>query len=308
MASATSTGPWLGIDIGGTKTALGIVDATGHVLAEDRLSTLVGSRANDGLANLIAHARRLVDAFSDVQGIGVGICCQVDPLEGTVQGADTAIPGWDSFVLPEILTTAMRRPTAIDNDANVALLGEVWWGAARGCTDVVLMTIGTGIGGGILTGGRVVAGSRGGAGEIGHIMVAPTGPRCTCGSRGCLEAMISGSALANRAYALGLASPAELFAAAGYHPGAQREVNRAGQLLCRAVLALVNTLQPEVVLFGGGVISSASPFWIPMVKSAIGTRTFPSNRAVRIERVAFGEQAGVVGAAALIRSRLSPEP
>lgn len=290
----------LGIDFGGTKIALGVVAEDGAVLQTWRLTTRIGEAAPAGLEELLATVQEVRDSYPSLAEIGVGICCQVDPATGQVDGADATIPGWQSLDLAGTLAASSGLPVVMDNDANAAALGEGWVGAAQGLHDYVVLTIGTGVGGGIVANGRLLTGAWGGAAELGHIPLDPDGPVCYCGSRGCLEQLIAGPALERTASGLGLTSAAALFERAGRDEAALRMVTRAGQWLAISTILLVNIFQPQAVLYGGGVMQGAAPFWLPLVRTAVAAASFPTNRRVRLLEAALGSAAGIVGAAALV--------
>ena len=184
MAAELRAPTRLGIDFGGTKIALGAVTGAGAIARQWRLPTLVGDEAPAGLDRLLATAEDALAAYPSIRGVGVGICCQVDPESGSIDGADATIPGWEALDLVGSLRRATGLPVRIDNDGNAAALGEGWLGAARGLRDYVLLTVGTGVGGGMVAGGRLLRGGWGGAGELGHLPLDPAGTECYCGSRG----------------------------------------------------------------------------------------------------------------------------
>lgn len=310
---------FLGIDIGGTKVAFAVADAGGHILAEDRIAT----RPQRGPAAVIAeigdHAAGLI-AGRDVVACGIGCVGPLDPARGVVYGPPPNLPGWDNVPLVAPLRERLGLPVVLDNDCNVAALGEWRFGAGRGLDDLVYVTIGTGIGGGVIVGGRLLRGVGNGAGEIGHLTILPDGPRCNCGNRGCLEALASGPAIARRARAaLARGEPSSLDAGAGLTAEQVIAAARAGDALARVLwdetveylaVGLANVicvLAPPRIILGGGV-SEAGDFLLVPLRAALARRVFQVPvEQVEIVPAALGPHAGVLGAVALAQeSTLSP--
>lgn len=299
----STVGTRLGIDFGGTKIALGIVDDAGRILESRRIPTQIGSAAPTGLVHLTEEVRALLAEHTTVRGIGIGICCQVDPRTRQLDGADDNIPGWQDLDIARRLEVSAALPVYLDNDANAAALGEGWCGAARGLSDFLTLTIGTGVGGGVVAGGKMLHGAWGGAAELGHMPLDPQGPDCYCGGHGCLEQLIAGPALTQRAAEIGVTDAPALFLAASHSAEALRVVTEAGAWLAQATLLLLHVFQPEAVLYGGGVIDSAWPFWQPLLAHMQQRSGIPSDQRARLAKAALGTRAGIVGAAALVPQR-----
>lgn len=187
----------LGIDLGGTKSAAVVGDAGGHVLARASAPTPQGSW-QEGVRLLIALARdacRQMDVSpADLAAVGVSCGGPLDTSTGTVY-APPNLPAWESVPLRSLLEDEFCLPTFLENDANATALAEHRWGAGQGCSEMAFLTMGTGIGGGLILGGKLYRGRSDLAGEIGHVTLLPGGPRCPCGKRGCLEALASGTAI-----------------------------------------------------------------------------------------------------------------
>ena len=262
------SGPVAGIDIGGTKIATLIVDADGVVLGRATHASTVAHQ--DGAAAAIAAcldealaAARLGRA--DLRAIGVGVPGRVEPERGHVTLAVNL--GWTDFALRDVLEIELGRPVVIENDARAAAIGLHERRVAGPGDNLAYLAVGTGIAAGVILGGRLHRGARGLAGEIGHAIVDPTGPRCVCGQRGCLEAFASGPAIARRAIAHGAVarSAVEVYeAAAAGDPIATELVDDVGRRLAWAVHTLVMAYDVERVVVGGGVSHAGQPFERPL--------------------------------------------
>lgn len=296
----------LGIDLGGTKIALGVLEGE-RLVWQTRLAT-PREGAEAVLQAMIAAANEaLAEAGVPVAAVGVGTPGPIDYDRGVVVFAPN-IARFRDVPLRARLEEALERPVALENDANAAALAEHHLGAARGAASSFFVTVSTGIGGGLVADGRVWRGAYGQAGEFGHLTVLPGGPVCGCGNAGCLEAVASGRALArdaSYAYAEPLDTP-ELFARwrAG-EAKAARIVEAAADYLGQALADAQKLWDPEVVVVGGGVALGGGEVWLERVRRAFerhaaGWRTAPLLPA------RLGEDAGVIGAALAARA-LAPE-
>ena len=314
MGSALLTA---GVDIGGTKLLAVAADGQGKVVAERRQPTAEGPDAV--LAATAAVVADLLAAEPGIAAVGVGLPGLVD-LEGAVHYAPN-LPGFVGVDARGRLAATCAVPVVVDNDANVAALGEVLHGAGRGRKEVLVVTLGTGIGGGLIINGAVNRGGFGFAAEIGHFTVERGGPLCACGERGHWEALASGTALGRRARewaALGKA-PGVLARAGGAveaitgHEAGQSAL--AGEADGLAILAehgadvalglggLVNILDPELVVIGGGLVHLGEVLLAPIRAAMAAHVEGASRRTVPpVVAAALGEQAGAVGAAALART------
>jgi glucokinase len=299
-----------GVDIGGTKCLGVLVDDAGAVLREERLPT--PSTGPDALLEVLDE---LAVALGPYDRFGVGAAGLVST--GGIWRAAPNVGGvWD-FPIADRLGARLGHPVLVENDATCATLAEWQAGAALGASDVVLVTLGTGIGGGIVSGGRLVRGAHGFAGEPGHMVVDPNGPPCVCGRRGCWERYASGSGLARlaREAATGgrlarvvtLAGDAE--AVRGEHvQSAAREgdhdalvvIDQWAWWVALGLVNLTNLLDPEVVVMGGGLAAAVDLVLAPVRRHFADLLYAPGHRAhPRIEMAALGEQAGAIGAALL---------
>lgn len=312
-----------GVDLGGTKILTVLADRAGQVLARVKVSTQA-RRGQDYVINTIVDSvheaiRKSGAPVDKICAMGVGAPGPLDPDRGFVFFAPNL--GWKNVPLGTIMGERLKLPVYLDNDANLAALGEHVYGAGQNSAHMVYITVSTGVGGGLILDGRVYHGAGGGAGEIGHVTVAPDGPVCNCGNTGCLEAVSSGTAIARRARALvDDGRGVGILAAAGGEPDqvSARAVSEAaaagdaeavvilrdaGRYLGIAVAGVINLLNPSAVVLGGGAIQSGAALWDAML-TEVHRRTLESSLAtVRLVRGALGGDAGAMGAVALALDR-----
>jgi glucokinase len=291
----------VGLDVGGTKIHAGLVDEEGRLLRSLRLPTPVAEGPAGVFAAMRSLIRRLLDLAEgrEVVGIGLGMPGLIDRARGlSVQSPNT---GWSNVpVLAEF--TEFGLPVELENDVRCHAVGEWHFGAGRGLRDFVLITVGTGIGSGVVLGGQLFQGACGRPGEIGHITVDPQGPLCGCGKRGCLEAVAGGKALGRRAREAGIAADTrELFARAAAGEGrAVSLLDDVARDLGLGISIMVNLFNPQRVIVGGGMAAAGDLLFAPMRRYAVEL-TMPGLRdTFDIVPAALGEEAGVVGAAALV--------
>jgi glucokinase len=300
----------LALDIGGTKLAAAVVDRGGRVSAAARVPTPHGRRLD--AETLWKTVVALLDRFTSgvgartFAGVGVGCGGPMSWPDGRVSPLN--IPAWRDFPLRERLQERFPGiPVRVHNDAVCVAVGEHWRGAGRGQNDVLGMVVSTGVGGGLVLGGRLVDGRSGNAGHIGHVVVDPEGPDCECGGRGCLEAIARGPAVAAWARAQGwgrAGSTARDVAddAARGHPVALAALRRAGEALGVAIASATHLCDVDVVAIGGG-LSQAGPLLFDPLEEAFRRHAgMRWARAVRVVPAALGQEAGLVGAAALVLS------
>jgi glucokinase len=299
----------IGIDVGGTNTSGGLAADDGTLLARLRRRTDRARGAAAGLdlieqiiAELMDHAAK--DGLA-VERIGIGFGGPVDFERGIVL-LSHHVAGWEGVNLRGEMERRFRTAVLVDNDANAGTLGEWRFGAGRGCNDLLYVNIGTGIGGGIISGGRLLRGTRNLAGEIGHTVVVRDGAPCTCGKRGCLESCASGDAIARRgSEALGRQiSGEEIFALAGdHHPVARRVLLEVIEDLAHGIGTAVSLLNPAVVVIGGGLSEAPQPLFLEPLRQAIPRFCLNEAAAVlSIEAAQLRYEAGIMGAVALALS------
>jgi glucokinase len=297
------------LDIGGTKLAAGVVDAGGRVLAAGRVDTPTGDVVGaEGLwRTVLSLLDRFDDAREDREVVGVGVGCGGPMRWPAGQVSPLNIPAWRDFPLRRRLQERYPDvPVRLHNDAVCVAVGEHWRGAGRGADNVLGMVISTGVGGGLVMAGRLIDGASGNAGHVGHVVVDPDGPLCTCGGRGCLEAIASGPKLAAWAVTQGWRSAAGATAmelatdAARDHPVAKAAMERAGRALGIAIASATHLLDLEVVAIGGG-LSQAGPLIFEPLEDALREHArLDFAREVRVVPAALGQEAGLTGAGALI--------
>ena len=294
----------LGIDIGGTKIAVGAVDAAGAVRARRTIATDVEAGFDAALARLgRAIDETLAETGGDaamLAGIGLGCPGPFDEAGGRIENSYT-LPGWEGHDIVSPLAGRYEMPVRLVNDADAALLGEALAGAARGARVAVMLTIGTGIGGAALVDGALLRGAAGGHPEIGHLLVDPAGPACYCGGRGCVEALAAGPALARAGAAFGYPNAEAVFAASASGAAPARAiVARSTDAVEAAVWSLIHCFLPEALVFGGGIGERHFALYRAAAERAVARAVLAPKGAVRVVKAALGNDAGMVGAAALM--------
>jgi glucokinase len=289
----------IGVDLGGTAIKLGRFRRSGELLAE--LTTATPQPAMPGAVTMaIAAAIERLDPERSAPLVGIG---HPGPADRACRVARLAInlPGWSDVPLADWLEPLLQRRVTCANDANCAAIGEAWMGAARGADDVVLLTLGTGVGGAVLLGGRLFTGPHGAAAEPGLIGIDPDGPPCNSGNRGSLESFCSLRGLAR----LSSLEPAELCRLAdGGDAGALAVWHRYGRLLGIGLSSLLYVFTPQRVLIGGG-LSGACRHFLPAVWQEVHERVLPVSRLdLEIQPCELGNGAGRLGAAKLALDQL----
>ncbi|MGC8779986.1 MAG: ROK family protein [Anaerolineae bacterium] len=316
----------IAVDLGGTQIRAALCDPHGQMYR--RVAKL--TRAQEGpdavqarIKEAIAETMEGVGAEA-VIGIGIGAPGPLDPASGIILAAPN-LPGWVNVPLRNLISTHFGKPTFLGNDANVAGLAEVTYGAARGVKDVVYLTISTGIGSGIISGGKMLLGARGLAAEAGHMMIKPDGPKCGCGNRGCLEALAAGPAISRDVIGrlkagkggksgkvLKLAGgdldrvDARVIgeAAAAGDKLAINAFRRAGKYLGLGIVNLLHLFNPRMVVLGGSVTKAGPLLFEPMWET-IRARAMPGYLdGLAIVPAALGDDVGLLGALALAVTEL----
>ena len=291
----------LGVDIGGTKIALGLVSPEGTIVAREQLPTRVEAGPTDALSRTLDAVKRL-EAAAGAKATSAGIGCP-GPLNvkaGVVESPPN-LKSWWGFPLRESFATGLGIPVSVENDANAAAMGEHLFGAGKGVDDFVYLTLSTGIGSGVVSGGRLVTGARGYAVEWGHTSVDYRGPLCECGARGCLEAMASGTAIAKAA---GMSAPDVVLAVRAGDAHATQVWNNAMAALACGIANAVNAFNPSRVILGGG-LTSAGHLLFDSVKERVPALALkPALAGFDIVPASLGGDVGILGAAALGFSRV----
>ncbi len=306
----------LGLDFGGTKLTAGLaLVGEGELLARDQCPTPAGAGPRRVFEAIVRLARSLGGELRPA-GVGISFGGPVDPARGVVRICHH-LPGWEEVPLPAWAQEEFGVPALMDNDANAAALGEHRFGAGRGCDHLLHVNVGTGIGGGIVLHGQVYQGATGMAGEIGHMVVLPGGPVCTCGRHGCLEALASGPAIARDARKRLAREPEhglKLLSLAGGNPEqitaqmvseaaaqsdelAQDALDQAAKMLGLGIANAINLINPQRVTVGGGVVK-IGPAWMEKVRAAARANAMP-DCPVEIVVAALGDDSPLWGAIAL---------
>lgn len=309
------SGLWaIGVDLGGTKTVVARVSADGRIDERIRISTDVQGGPSSVLKEIVAAARELrrKDGSAPV-GMGVGIAGQIDEERGVVRFAPNL--GWHDVAFGPALSTSLELPVILMNDVRAATWGEWLHGSGRGTDDIVCVFAGTGVGGGVVSGGRMLTGCTNTLGEIGHMTIDLDGPQCTCRNSGCLEALAGGWAIARNAQEAVKGDPgagAYLLKQAGGELGsitgsvvgqaalagdplAVRIMDEAGRALAAGAVSLVNAFNPCRLILGGGVIEGM-PDLVDRIKEGVRKRALAAARErLEIVPALLREDAGVIG-------------
>lgn len=312
----------VGVDLGGTRLRSALADLNGNVIRQRAGPTHAAEGRDAVIAHLADEIREVAapEALSAVRGVAVAVPAPVNPTSGVVFSPPN-LPGWGEVPLREVLGGQVGRPLYLGNDANLAAMAEHAYGAGKGYSNLVYLTVSTGIGGGVIEDDRLLLGSNGGAAEIGHMTIDQRGPRCACGNHGCLEAMASGTAIAREARRrLEDGEPSSLTTdpgSAGVDAESVVQAARKGDRLSREVIdwaaynlgvGLTNAMHlydPEIIVIGGGVSNAWDLLW-PKMSGAIEERAMAVYKErIRISRAVLGDSVGVLGAIALaiVKSR-----
>ncbi len=309
---------YVGIDLGGTNIKGGIVDKKGNIVCSSKIPTerhLGGERVADNIARLTKELLETANMqVSDVEALGMGVPGMIDSKTGIVVYSNNF--GWDHFPLAQMVSDRTGLPVKIANDANVAALGETKFGGAKDYENVIMLTLGTGVGGGIVLGGKLYEGNRSAGAELGHSVIEVCGEQCSCGRKGCLEAYASATALirdTKRAMenhkdskmwevgSLDNVGGATSFQYYSQDPYAKEVVDRYIYMLATGIVNLANIFRPNAVLLGGGVCAQGDNLIVPLQEildkeiyaGTVGPR-------VKVVKAILENQAGIAGAAALV--------
>ncbi len=317
----------LGVDLGGTSLRVLTLDRRNQVLSVDKNPTKPDASAASLIKDIAAASRRAAEAagvpWQKVRAMSVGAPGAVDPERGIVYKAPNL--GWENVPLARRLGALLSLPVFVENDVNAGTIGEYVLGAGRGARDMVGLFIGTGIGGGLVIDGKLHGGLRGAAGEVGHIIVEKNGPRCGCGKKGCVEALASRTAMerdVRRAIRAGgksvvlklmkerkrprMTSSIIAKALGKGDPVMLQVMKRAQYYLGILVANLVNTLDPEVIVIGGGIAERLGEGYVAPIRATAREYYLRQDGRERIKIVpgVLGDNAGAIGAAVLARRRL----
>lgn len=293
----------LALDIGGTAVKIGIINERGDILYRKEHSVSFDGYQTPILDTSVRYARQAAeDSGLAFAGIGISATGQIDLHSGTVIGTCGNLPGWVGVPLKDVFEAIFGLPAMVMNDADCALLGESRIGAAMDCRNVLMVTLGTGVGGGVMADGKILGGRNGLAGEIGHMIVQhKDGNLCTCGNRGCFEQYASVTALLTLAeQRLGErpANARELFDRAEAGEEAVKLVlDTWREAIVHGLVGLVHLFDPELILIGGGV-SRQEKNLVQPIGDAVRRQAMPRfSQGLRVEAAALGNDAGMIGAA-----------
>jgi glucokinase len=294
----------IGVDLGGTNLRAAAVDEKGVMLDKIAGSTHLKAGRDAVIADLVNSIEILRGRLGEhsLAGVGVGVPGFILIDKGVIVGSNN-LPEFDHYPVRDEIERRLGAKVILENDANAAALGEKWMGAGREVDDLVLLTLGTGIGGGIIIGGRVLHGSVGMAGELGHMTVAPNGNPCGCGNTGCVEKHASATAISAMARLIGLGhdltSEDVYRLAVGGDEKAKAIFKAMGEALGVTLANLINIFNFPLFLLSGGPLP-AWDFFAPAMLAEVGRRSFTyRNSPTRIEQATLGNEAGLYGAAYL---------
>lgn len=304
---------YIGIDIGGTQVKIGLVNAEGIVelvsaydVAFDNYDTPIIETVKKRLVEF-AQANNLEE--NQIAGIGVSATGQIDVKNGVVIGAAGHIKNWQGCRIKEEIKSIYSVPVSVMNDANCAAVAEQWIGGSKGISDSVMITVGTGVGGGVIVNSEILCGNGGGAGELGHLTIRNNGVKCSCGNRGCYEQYASTTALvkmvkqcvrkgaiSSDVFADGVINGRTIFAGIEHDAALKQCVKKWIGFVADGLVGLIHTFDPEIVLIGGGV-SAQQEYFIKPLREQILSRVMPEYaKRVKIEAATSGNNAGMIGA------------
>ncbi|MFV0387661.1 MAG: ROK family protein [Pyrinomonadaceae bacterium] len=295
----------LAADLGGTNLRLAGVKNDGEIVFREKIAT---PRGSDGYSIVNAFASVIEsEALADfeIEAISLAVPATVDSETGDIANAPN-VHELIGFPMGSVMREKFGVDVVLENDANAAVLGEVWLGAAKGFRHTIMVTLGTGVGGGLIIDGNLLHGAHGGAGEIGHIAVEQDGVECGCGSRGCIEQYASATAVVRMAKEFGLKEDGSKFGsefvykkALEGNDAALKAFERQGYYLGVFLGGMLNIFDPEIVVIGGGAADGWNLFIEPL-KTEMKYRAYPEHyKRVKLVRASLGDNAGILGAARL---------
>lgn len=312
----------IGVDLGGTKMLVGVVEADRNVVYRATAPSMALGQ-DELIATLARELEAAVEARPGVAAAGLGIPCTIDRERGVaVQAVNLQLA---DVPIRDLMAKRLGLPVSLDNDVNAAILAEHRFGAARGADNALMLTIGTGIGGGLVIGGEVYRGSSGAAAELGHVVIEADGPRCqgNCPNRGCVEVYASGTAIAREGLAAAEKEPDSALgrlladgatldgrevtdAALEGDPIAVGVLERVGRRLGVALASFANIFDPDVIVIGGGAMRAGDLLLDP-ARSEVAARALAPMNGTRVVAAALGPEAGMIGAATMAMLELEEE-
>ena len=309
----------IGIDIGGTKMRVALIDRAGSILLRNESPTLAHEGRDQAVQRLIKMIDGLVESISkeNLAGIGVSVASPVEPNTGTMYNPPN-LPGWNGFSLKSFLEMKFNIPTWAANDATLGAVGEYAYGVGQGISNIIYLTISTGIGGGIIVDGNPILGARGFAGELGHMSIDRNGPLCACGNVGCLEIFAAGTAVAKFArerLERGEASMIQekvcgdltrvdakvVMEAAGQGDSLAKElIEQFAKDLGLGIANLIHIFDPEIIILGGGVTQSSHLYSRALDAAIHRNVMFPLTKHIKVINSVLGDDVSLLGAAYLV--------
>lgn len=290
------------VDIGGTKIAVGIVDSEGRILNRFEFPTDADRGPEHAVRRIAASLNQgMAETGRSLEGIGIGSTGPVYPAKGEF-GNVQFLPGWEGFNIFQTLEQHLGLPSAIENDADAAALGEAAWGAGKDISRFVYVTVSTGIGVGLVFDGSLYRGAAGAHPEIGHMILDPSGPLCTCGARGCWEIMASGTGVSRfwqEQTGESLDAQAVFQLASSGNSRALDVVQRAASYLGMGLANITTLFVPEVIAVGGGIMRSRHLFWQELQADILRYCGYVPAELVRLVPAGLGEDTGLAGAASV---------
>ena len=281
-------------DIGGTFIKYGLCDENFNLLAKDKIPTL----AEDGGQSMIERVIEIIEQYDSIDRVAVSTAGQVDSENGIVVYSTDNIPYYTGMRVKSLIENKTGIPTFVENDVNSAALGEAHFGAAKGVSDFICLTLGTGIGGAIFLNNKLYKGSSSSAGELGHMIIHSGGKQCTCGGEGCYECYASASALIK---AVNKVSPVELNAFQIFEkeniekPEIRSEIDKWIDEIIVGLVNIIYIFNPSMIVLGGGIMNE--DYIIELIDRKIYTRLMDNFKNVKIVRPKLGNDAGMIGAA-----------
>ena len=307
---------YLGVDLGGTNVCSALVDEDGNILGRDKRPMIFNLGVDRAIETMIASMKNALKdggyETSDLKAIGIGSPGPLNPFTGVIINA-VNLPGFRNLPLKAIMEEEFGVPVAVDNDANVVALGEQWRGAGMGVENFLCVTLGTGIGGGVISEGKLLRGFNGNAAEVGHITVDYNGPRCNCGNYGCVEVYASATAMVRRTIEkmekekpdtslkdAQKITTEEIFKAANAGDKFTSDMfKETGKFLGIGIVSMINVLNVEVVAIGGGLAGAGDLIFEPVREVVLQRGISGVKEKVRIVPVELGDDAPLFGAAKL---------
>lgn len=305
----------IGVDLGGTKILYGVASLEGDILYKNIVPTRSEEGVEHVLEKMTASIQSLITDYATTHQIKGIVIAAPGPLsypEKVVLNSPNL--NWDKVALQDEMQKRLNRSVIVEKDTNVAALGEYYFGQNRKYKSLIYITVSTGVGGGIIIEGQLYRGSRGGAGEIGHMVVEPNGALCGCGRKGCLEALVSGTAIANKAKgfkvinnSLGKLTAKEVGDKARQGDElAQSIIYSAVDYLAMGIANLINIFDPQAIILGGGVIQGLQDLWLDRLRKQVFISAFPLNRTdLQIEITKLGEDIGLYGCVAVMLNQVN---